>query len=80
MLLAIGGAQEALLAWPGTYDIIPNKRHAPPGRLAPPLVCIHGWCLWYCIQASQQIHMTIGTARWALLCPFLLQIGREALK
>ncbi|KAK9831448.1 hypothetical protein WJX81_006091 [Elliptochloris bilobata] len=26
VLLAIGGAQEALLAWPGTYDIILNKR------------------------------------------------------
>jgi len=26
VLLAIGGAQEALLAWPGTYDIVLNKR------------------------------------------------------
>ena len=38
MLLAIGGAQEALLAWPGTYDIILNKRHESRAFCSPLLL------------------------------------------
>lgn len=39
MLLAIGGAQEALLAWPGTYDIILNKRREAHALCCPVLIC-----------------------------------------
>lgn len=39
VLLAIGGAQEALLAWPGTYDIILNKRRDARALCCPVLIC-----------------------------------------
>lgn len=50
MLLAIGGAQEALLAWPGTYDIVLNKRFGAR--------CCHSFCS---IHANSDLMQTCAS-------------------
>lgn len=53
VLLAVGGAEEALLARPGTNDLILNKRHAPATQQRTlPWTCMYSSCLLCSSAAS----------------------------